>query len=350
MNRGALMIVDIRSDTVTQPCDKMREAMARAEVGDDVFGEDPTVNRLQERISGILGKEAGLFVASGTMANQVAINTHTCPGQEIIVDSNAHIFIYECGAPSVLSGVQLYPILGQRGVITTEMIMTAIRPPNVHYPRTGLICLENTHNRGGGTIYPIEEIKQIRKVADEFGIPMHMDGARLWNASVASGISMKTYASYFDSVSVCFSKGLGAPVGSMLTGNESFIQRARRYRKMYGGGMRQAGIIAAAALYAVENNVKRLKEDHLHARMLAEKINALPGLYVDLEAVQTNIVYVELKDTKFSGSQAVEELHKHGVMVLATDLERLRLVTHLDVIREKMEFAVHAFEKVFHNL
>ena len=259
-------LIDLRSDTVTKPSKEMRQAMLDAPVGDDVYGEDPTVNLLQQKVAELLGKPAALYVPSGVMANQLAVKLHTQPGDEVIVEKDSHIFNYETVAPSILSGVQLHTIEGQRGVLRAEQLAPAVRPPAYYMPRTTLICLENTHNRAGGTVYPIEEIKRIRDFARALGIKLHLDGARLWNASVATGITPREYAQYFDTISVCFSKGLGAPVGSALVGSEDAIQRARRFRKIFGGGMRQAGIIAAGALYALEHNVNRLKEDHDKAR------------------------------------------------------------------------------------
>ena len=340
------MIVDLRSDTFTKPSPEMRRAMADAEVGDDVFGEDPTVNRLQEKVAAMLGKQAGLFVASGTMGNQVAINAHTQPGDEVILDQNAHIFYYEAGAPALLSGVQLRTLPGENGIITAEQVEQAIRPDNVHFPPTRLICLENTHNRAGGTIFPLEEIKRIRKLADARGVKMHLDGARLWNASIASGISLKEYAKYFDSVSVCFSKGLGAPVGSLVVGDKDYIGRTHRYRKIYGGAMRQVGIIAAGAMYAVEHNIERMAEDHRNARALAEAVAELPGISVDIDSVQTNIVVMEVEKAKYIAQQITDELKKHNILILAIGPDKLRAVTHLDVSEEGIRTAVEVFHKI----
>ena len=341
------MIVDLRSDTFTKPSQEMREVIARAEVGDDVFGEDPTVNLLQEKITSMMGKEAGLFVSSGTQGNQVSINAHTQPGDEVVLDSNAHILYYEAGAPALLSGVQLRPLNGRNGVITAEQVEEVIRPENDHFPPTRLICLENTHNRAGGWIYPIEEIGRIRKLAEDHGIKMHLDGARLWNASVATGISLKEYAQYFDSVTVCFSKGLGAPIGSMVVGSRDFIVRAHRYRKIYGGGMRQVGILAAAALYAVEKNFEKLAEDHSHARMLAGAVEALPGITINLESVQTNIIVMEVKGARYTATQVVEKLKERGILILAIGPTWLRIVTHLDVSEEDIRKAIGVFNEIF---
>jgi len=264
-------IIDLRSDTITKPTPQMRQAMADAAVGDDVFGEDPTVNQLQKKVTELCGKEAALFVPSGTMSNQIAINTHTQPGDEVICDYGSHIFNYEGGGPALLSGVQVHPLQGQRGVITAEQIKAVIRPADHHYAKSKLIELENTHNRAGGAIFPLDEINKIKKLADEHQLQMHLDGARLWNAHVATGISLAEWCDPFDSISLCFSKGLGAPIGSILVGSSEFIDRAHRYRKIYGGGMRQVGIIAAAALYALDHHIERLKDDHKRAYQLALK-------------------------------------------------------------------------------
>jgi len=270
-------MIDLRSDTVTKPSPAMREAMAQAEVGDDVFGEDPTVNRLQEVAARLLGKEAALFVPSGTMGNQLCVRLHTRPGDEIIVEAGAHVVRYESGAAAGLSGVQTHWLPGTRGILEADQIEAAIRPPDYHNPPTTLICLENTHNRGGGTIYPLETTKAIRKVAEARGIAMHLDGARLFNAVVVTGVPAAEYARHFETVTFCLSKGLGAPVGSLICADRERVVKLRRLRKMFGGGMRQAGILAAAGLYALEHNIARLAEDHAHAKRLAE---ALAGIKV----------------------------------------------------------------------
>ncbi len=341
------MFIDLRSDTFTKPSPEMREEMKNAEVGDDVFGEDPTVNRLQKEVASLLGKEAGLFVASGVMGNQVAVNAHTQPGDEVILEQHAHIFYYEAGAPAMLSGVQLMPIPGEKGILTDESIEKALRPVNVHFPPTRLICLENTHNRAGGKIYPLDEIKKISTIAKKHKLRMHLDGARLWNASVATGISLKEYGRYFDSVSVCFSKGLGAPVGSMVVGSKEYIKKAHRYRKIYGGGMRQAGIIAAGALYAVNNNIKRLSQDHDNAKKLAEGFNSIDGFSVDMDTVETNIVMVDIDKNFLTSEQVVAKLKKENVLILSVGSQRLRAVTHLDVDSSDIEQAVKIIKKTF---
>jgi len=342
-----MKLIDLRSDTVTRPSPGMREAIFKSEVGDDVFGDDPTVIRLQEMLARMLGKEVALFVASGTMANQVAINAHTQPGDEVIVERDCHTYNYEVAAHAVLSGVQLRPLEGRRGVLTAEQIEQAIRADDVHLPHTSLICLENTHNRAGGTIYPIEEIRHIAQLAQERGLLMHLDGARLFNASVASGIPAQEYAAPFDSVSICLSKGLGAPVGSMVAGERDFIKRCHRYRKMYGGGMRQAGILAAAGIYALENNIQRLGEDHKNARLFAERVSKIPGIEIDMETVQTNIVVMNIAGLGLDSLRAMEMLKKSGLLVVIFGPQKIRAVTHLDVDEQDVLEAARIFEETF---
>ena len=339
--------VDLRSDTVTKPTAAMRKAMAEAEVGDDVFEEDPTVNLLQERVAELLGKEASLFVPSGTMANQISIRTHTVPGDEVIIEADSHPVLSEVAAAAALSGVQFRTIHGRRGILTAEQVAEAVRIPDIHRPVSRLVCLENTHNFGGGTIYPLEEIWRIREVADRFGLAMHLDGARLLNACVATGIPPSEYARPFDSVSLCLSKGLGAPVGSMIAGSKEFIARARKNRKMFGGGMRQVGILAAAGLYALEHHVERLAEDHFHARLLAEALAELPGIRLDPREVETNIVIIDISPSGMDPREAQKRLRELGVLVLPFGKGRLRAVTHLDVDREGIQRAIHAFRRVF---
>ncbi|HDQ44279.1 MAG TPA: low-specificity L-threonine aldolase [bacterium] len=340
-------MIDLRSDTVTRPTAGMRRAMAEAEVGDDVLGDDPTVNRLQETVAAMLGKEAGLFVPSGTMANQIAVKTHTRPGDEVICEAGAHVYVYEAGAPAFLSGVQMRPIAGKHGVMDVADVEAAIRPQNVHHPVSRLICLENTHNRAGGTVCPIENIREIRALADRTGLRMHLDGARLWNAHVATGIPLAEYAGYFDSVSVCFSKGLGAPVGSLIAGDGAFIRDARRFRKIFGGGMRQAGILAAAALYAVEHHLRRLGEDHARAGRLAGALSAFDGVDVDLESVQTNILFFSVASGIGSAERIVERLREQGILVLALPPRGIRAVTHLDVEERDIETVIAALPRIF---
>ena len=327
-------IIDLRSDTVTKPSLEMRNAMANADVGDDVFGEDPTIIQLQHYVATLLGKEAALFVPSGSMSNQLCIKTHTEPGDEIICEEGAHIFNYEVCAPAFLSGVQIKTIKGMRGVFTIEQLRQAIRPKAYYMPVTRLIEIENTHNRAGGTIYPIDSIAQIHAFAQEHKIAMHLDGARLWNACAATGISPEKYASYFDSVSVCFSKGLGAPVGSMLAGTKEFVARALHFRKLFGGGMRQGGILAAAALYALKNNIQRLNEDHKKAKFLADEIATIPSLQIDKETIQTNIILIETERTGKSPNEVLTLLKHHNLLLTPGNWNSIRAVTHLDVSME----------------
>jgi threonine aldolase len=340
-------MIDLRSDTVTVPTDGMRKAMARAEVGDDVYGEDPTVNRLQEMAAALLGKRFALFVPSGTMANQLAIRCHTQPGQEVIVESKAHIVRYEQGAAGALAGVQLHWVPGERGIMTAEQVEAAIRPRDPYSIPTALICLENTHNSGGGTIYPLSTIEKIRAVAAKHGIPMHLDGARLLNAVAATTLPAASYAQHFESVSLCLSKGLGAPVGSLLISSEqSFIDRARRYRRMYGGAMRQAGILAAAGIYALEHHVVRLKEDHEHAKKLARLLQPLPSVLVAPQHVETNIVIFDIEDRRRTPAEIVAALRDQGVLINAIGGRSYRAVTHLNVSAKQIDEAAAVFARV----
>jgi len=340
-------LIDLRSDTITKPTAAMRRAMADAPVGDDVFGEDPTVNRLQERVAELLGKPAALYVPSGVMANQLAIKAQTQPGDEILVEADSHIFNYETAAPSLLSSVQIQVIQGERGVIRAEQLAPAIRPAAYYMPRSSLVCLENTHNRAGGTIYPLDEIRKIREFTRAIGVKMHLDGARIWNAWVATGIHPRDYAQHFDSVSVCFSKGLGAPVGSALVGSEETIQRARRFRKVFGGGMRQAGIIAAGALYALDHNIERLREDHEKARLFAENVAKIPRLSIDLASVQTNIVIIDIGQTGKSTSDALALLRAKNVLLTDAGYTAIRAVTHLDVSMDQVRSAANSMANAF---
>lgn len=335
--------IDFRSDTITLPTPGMRRAMAAAEVGDDVFGEDPTVRRLEQRTAELLGKAAGLFIASGTMGNQLAVRTHTEPGQEIILEANSHIYYFEGGGPAAISGVMCRCLQGRRGMFSAQEVAAVLRKPDPHFAPSRLVCIENTHNRGGGSIWPLEQIREIALLAQERGLRMHLDGARLWNASAATGIQEREYAAPFDSVNVCFSKGLGAPVGSVLTGSVEFIERARRFRKQFGGGMRQAGIIAAGALYALEHHRSRLVEDHRNARTLAQGLSDLPGLVVDLESVQTNIVIFQV--TCCPAELLVKRLRELGVLVLSTGPDTIRAVTHLGISAADVREAVKRFTR-----
>jgi threonine aldolase len=337
-----VQVVDLRSDTLTLPTPGMRQAMAQAEVGDDVFGEDPTVRRLEEHVADRLGHEAALFVVSGTMGNQLAIRAHTEPGDEILVEENAHIYYYEAGAPAALSGVMCRCLHGQRGLFTAQEVEAALRPADAHFPPTRLLCLENTHNRGGGSLWPLEQIADVAAVAKKHQLRLHLDGARLWNAAVATGIPERQYAQYFDSVSVCFSKGLGAPVGSALVGKREFILRARRFRKQFGGGMRQAGILAAGALYAMEHHRSRLAEDHDHAQRLERGLAALPG--IELTPVETNLVFFRVPGQ--SAKHLVQQLAAAGVRMLALGPDLIRAVTNLNVNKEAIDRALTVCRRI----
>ncbi len=325
-------MIDLRSDTVTKPTAAMRAAMAAAEVGDDVFGDDPTVNALQERVAAELGKEAALFMPSGTQSNLTAVLCHCERGDEFIVGQHAHAYKYEAGGAAVLGSVQPQPLeQGADGTLALDAIAAAIKPDDLHFARTRLLALENTW---GGRVLPAAYVAEATALARRHGLATHLDGARLFNAAVASGVPAAEIARHFDTVSVCFSKGLGAPVGSALVGPRALIDRARRWRKMLGGGLRQAGVLAAAALHALDHHVQRLAEDHAHARRLAEGLQGLPGVTVALP--QTNIVFVQLAPEKAAG--AVDRLAAAGV--LCTGLYQLRLVTHLDVSSSDIDHAI----------
>ncbi len=338
--------IDLRSDTVTRPTSAMRKAMAEAKVGDDVFGEDPTVNALQAKVAKILGKEASIFVPSGTMGNQLAIKSHTQPGDEVIIEATSHPYNFEGGASAVLSAVQFYCLRGVRGILDASQFEEAIRPDDHHFPVTKLICLENTHNRGGGTIYPLQKIAEITRFARSKGLLVHLDGARLWNASVASGIKPHEYAQWTDSVSVCLSKGLGAPVGSLVAGTKPFIERVHRFRKMFGGGMRQVGILAAAGIYALDHHIERLKEDHRNAKRLALGLSEIQGVSIEPEHVETNIVIFDIAEIGMTAAQARDEMKKKGVLIHPFGKTLIRLVTHLDVSKDNIEVALKAFRRV----
>lgn len=332
--------VDLRSDTVTKPTRQMRAAMADAEVGDDVLGDDPTVIALQEKAAQLLGKQAALFVPSGTMANQIAIAAHTHPGDEIISDISSHVYYYEAGAFAALSGCSIKFCHGDRGIFTPDMVAASVRPDDSHFPRSRLVIIENTHNRGGGTIWPLERIAEIRRVADRHDLILHTDGARLMNASIASGIPPADFVQHCESVSICFSKGLGAPVGSIVAGCSDFIRQAHRLRKRFGGGMRQVGILAAAAQYALDHHLNRLADDHDHAKLLAAGLADIRGIDVDPATVQTNIVLFDLDESVGPADAFCDRLHAAGVWMFPFGPQRLRAVTHLDVSRDQIVAAI----------
>ncbi|MEO6732981.1 MAG: GntG family PLP-dependent aldolase [Ferruginibacter sp.] len=329
------MITDLRSDTFTKPTPAMLDAMFKAEVGDDVFGEDPTTNQLEAIAAAIFHMEAALFCPSGTMTNQIAIKCHTQPGEEVICDKLSHVYIYEGGGIAFNSGCQVKALEGERGRITAEDITAAINPTDIHKAKTSLVSLENTANRGGGSCYEFEEIGLIKEACLQNDLKLHLDGARLWNALVAKGETPAQYGEVFDSISICLSKGLGAPVGSLLLGKADFIQKARRVRKVFGGGMRQAGYLAAAGIYALENNISRLAEDHLHAKQIAAAL-IKKDFIGKIMPVETNIVIFEVKD-RFKAKTFEAELEKSGIRSIAISPSQVRMVTHLDVTKEMMK-------------
>lgn len=325
--------VDLRSDTVTRPTPAMRATMAAAEVGDDVYGDDPTVERLQARFAALVGKEAALFVTSGTQGNQVCINVLARPGQEVIADLDSHIIHYESGGPAALSGVSTLPLPGERGVFTAAQVTASLRPDNIHYPVSRLLVVENTHNRGGGTVWPLARIAEVCSAARKAGLATHLDGARLFNAVVASGVPAAEYARHFDTLTTCFSKGLGAPAGSIIAGTRDFIARARRVRKLFGGQLRQVGILAAAAEHALDHHVARLAEDHANARVLADALTAT-GAFVVEPHVETNMVYCRGRNPAV-GEGLVARCKARGVLFNHFGGGRFRMVTHLDVTAEE---------------
>jgi len=337
---------DLRSDTVTQPTKAMREAMVNAPVGDDVMGEDPSINELERYAAKLFGKQAAVFVPSGTMANQISVRAYAGPGDEILMVDKAHLFFYEAGSAAGISGVQLFPVPCDNGVFNVDDFKSSIRADDPHFPKTRLFWIENTHNKGGGKIVPIELMKALNDLSKQTKIPVHMDGARICNASVASEIPLVEWAAMVDSLSVCLSKGLGAPVGSIVLGNKSFIYHCRRARKALGGGMRQAGIIAAAGLYALKNHIKRLNEDHRRAKLLAHELTKIPGLSIHPDA-DTNIVMVNLEESmKFDGQRMMAELEKHHVRMFALGPRQLRAVTHLDVSDQDIIQTIEAFSSI----
>jgi threonine aldolase len=333
--------IDLRSDTVTKPTDEMREAMARAEVGDDVYLEDPTVNRLQERAAEILGKEAALFVPSGTMGNQICVRLHTQPGQEVITEERSHIFNYEMAAMAALSGTLARPVRGENGVLDWPSIEAAIRPRTAYYvAQTALVTVENTANMSGGTITPVERMEEICERSHEAGLPVHLDGARIFNAVVALRRDAAELARPFDSAMFCLSKGLSAPVGSLILGSRRFIDRAIVVRKMFGGGMRQAGVIAAAGLVALEKMIARLEEDHANAQLLARGLAEIPGVKIDPERVQTNVLIFDIAGTGMITTELSVKLRERGVLANGINPREMRMVTHKDVPRRACELAL----------
>ncbi len=342
-----MQYIDLRSDTVTRPSEAMRQYMASAEVGDDVLGDDPTVIQLEKKVAELFGKEAALFVPSGTMGNQVAIRALSQPGEEIICEEGCHIFNYEAAAGAALSGLLFHVVRGVRGVFTAADIAPLIRGGDVHSPRTSIVTIENTHNHAGGTVFPIDGMQSIRQLADDNRLSVHLDGARIWNAHVATGIPLLEYGQFADTINVCFSKGLGAPIGSAVIGERELIVAARRIRKMFGGGMRQVGILAAGAIYALDHNIARLAEDHDNAWYLAESLSEIEDLYIDLDSVQTNIVVISVEKSGRPVSDIVAALKEKGVLAIPFGRSKIRCVTHLDVNRDDLAEAIKIFREVF---
>jgi threonine aldolase len=343
-------MIDLRSDTITQPSGEMRDAIAHAIVGDDVYHDDPTVNVLETMVADVLGKEAAMYVPTGTMSNQIAVRMHTQPGDSIVLEASAHIGSHEMGGVAHHSGATLKRIAGTRGVFTAQDVRATVPvvhpslPAYLYEPHT-LLCVENTHNEAGGTVWSLEETRTVTVAARDLSMATHLDGARLWNASAATGISIDQYAAPFDTVSVCFSKGLGAPVGSALVGDADFIEEARRFKQMFGGGMRQSGLLAAGAIYALENNRKRLADDHANARAFAESVSEVEGITVDLDAVQTNIVYFNVDDS----GQVVDACLDRGLAILTLGTTSIRAVFHLGITPDHTSSAAAVVADVVGN-
>ncbi|MDP4150672.1 MAG: GntG family PLP-dependent aldolase [Bacteroidota bacterium] len=338
------MAIDFRSDTVTRPTPPMLRAMMEAEVGDDVFGEDPSINRLESMAAGLFGMEAALYCPSGTMSNQIGIKCHTQPGDEVICEKSSHVYIYEGGGIAFNSGSQVRAVDGDRGRITAEQVMASINPDDVHRARTSLVCLENTCNRGGGSCYDAAQIEEIRMVCLQNGLRLHLDGARLFNALVARNEDAPWYGRTFDSISVCLNKGLGCPIGSILMGTAAYIRQARRVRKVFGGGMRQAGFMAAAGIYALQHNLSRLAEDHLHAKQIAAALENKPFVS-RIMPVETNIVIADI-DASHDPKQIAAALRDKGILVIAISPTQIRFVTHLDISPEMVGTAIRVIEKL----
>jgi threonine aldolase len=342
-------VIDIRSDTVTVPTAKMRKVIAVAEVGDDVFAEDPTVNKLEEYVAGLLGKEAAIFVSSGVMANQISLNLLTNPGDEVIVEADSHIFHYEAGAPAILSGIQLRQIKTERGIFDDKLIGSYIHPDNEHYPNVSLLCMENTHNRHGGTIIPLRNIRKIAKQARTNNLKLHCDGARLWEASAATGIKLSDFAKPFDTVSVCLSKGLGAPIGSLVVSTKENIKRARRFRKVLGGGMRQVGIIASAGIYAIQNHFPKLADTHENAKLFANKMLESGLFEIDITRVETNIVLFKHSEN-INSDEFRLECEKHAVRFIQFGERVFRAVFHFQINKKQALLAADIIIKIANNI
>lgn len=342
--------IDMRSDTVTRPTPGMRRAIAEAEVGDDMNGEDPTVNRLEARMAELLGKEAAVFASSGTQSNQMGVRAHCIPGDELLIDETGHIGIYEAGAPAALSGVTVKSVKGEGGVLDVPQLEGKIAPDNQHFCITRLLCVENTTNRGGGHVWPLEQMARVSHWAHQHGLKVHLDGARLFNAAATGRYTVKEFAQYVDSISICFSKGLGCPMGSILVGDKPTIAKARRIRKLFGGAMRQAGMMAAAAVYALDHHVARLTEDHDNAQTFALTIAEIPGIHIDPKQVESNLVFFDIDPAYGPAANLTTGLLDHKVRMLPIGLQRIRACTHLDVDRSDVLQAAEAIRTVMREL
>lgn len=341
-----MRLIDLRSDTVTRPTKKMREAMYKAEVGDDVYRDDPTMLELEYKAAKKLGKEAALFVPSGTMGNQVAVLTHTQRGDEIILEEESHIFINEVGGIAILAGVQAKTIKGVSGGFDAQDVEKAIRDENIHYPKTSLICIENTHNKAGGKVIPLENMESIYKLGEKYTIPVHLDGARIFNASTYLKLDVKEIAQYADSINVCLSKGLCAPIGSILVGTSEFINKARKNRKLLGGGMRQVGILAAAGIIALDEMTLRLQEDHDNAKNLAHGLAEIKGIEIDNNGVQTNIIMLDVSGMGINGNQFAEALKNNNILINGSKDGNIRLVTHADINKSDIDVVLKSIKNI----
>ena len=339
----------MRSDTVTKPTDEMRMEMAHAEVGDDVYEDDFTVKELEHLSAQLLGKESALFVPTCTMGNLICLMTHTTPGEEVILEENSHIYMYEVGGLSRLAGLNARPIKGNKGILNPKDISDAIRSENIHFPKTGLICLENTHNMSGGNVIPLEIMSEIYDLALEKNIPVHLDGARLFNAATYLEVAPKEIAQYVDSVMFCISKGLSAPIGSLIAGKMEFIEKARKHRKLLGGGMRQVGVIASAGIVSLNKMLQRLSKDHQNAQSLAQGLNAMNGVTVDLEATKTNIVRVDFQNDGFNAKQICDKLKKKNILANVTGETKMRFVTHNNIMEADIEIVIEEIRNILHK-
>lgn len=339
-----MKFIDLRSDTVTMPTDEMRQAIANAEVGDDVYGDDPTVNKLEKLAAEKLGKEAALFVPSGTFGNQLAIITHTKRGQEVIVGKDNHIVVHEVGASAVIAGVQLRTLETSKGVMSPKDVKSAIRPDDIHEPETGLICVENAH--GCGAVVPLSILKEIKEIAKSNSIPVHMDGARIFNAAAALGVDASEIAACCDSVMFCLSKGLAAPAGSMLAGSKEFINRARKYRKLMGGGMRQIGILAAAGIIALEKMTDRLQEDHENAKYLADELSKLPGVSVMRDRLDIDMIFFQMGENIIKESVLIEKLYEKNIKINGAEAGEYRFVTHIGISKQDIDYVISCMKEL----